>query len=201
MTRIVFNGQEYPSREAMPEDVRQAYDEALAMVRGAYPGAVDLSADHTVVNVERKTTIKFDGAESLPEPVRRVVESVLGAAIGGTTDRLTSETPDPLQRTTGMLETTMGVMLAFGAGFAFVFGIVVMVGIGGGRSHLLERLIVAVATLLFLGWLDTMATRLARRRQPLLAPDTPGYRRFVVWSSAGLATAAVLLLGVAWYLP
>jgi hypothetical protein len=95
----------------------------------------------------------------------------------------------------------MGLMLAFGAGFAFVFGIVVMVGIGGGASHLLERLIVAVATLLFLGWLDTMATRLARRHQPLLAPDTPGYRRFVVWSAAGLATAAVVLFGIAWYLP
>jgi hypothetical protein len=76
-----------------------------------------------------------------------------------------------------------------------------MVGIGGGASHLLERLIVAVATLLFLGWLDTMATRLARRHQPLLAPDTPGYRRFVVWSAAGLATAAVVLFGIAWYLP
>jgi hypothetical protein len=201
MARIVFNGQEYPSREAMPEDVRRAYDEALAMIRGAYPGTADLGADHTVVNVERKTSIKFDGAESLPEPVRRVVESALGAAIGGRTDSPGSETPDPLQKTAGILETTMGVMLAFGAGFAFVFGIVVIVGIGGGRSHLQARLIVAVATLLFLGWLDTMATRLARRRQPLLAPDTPGYRRFVVWSSAGLATAAVLLFGIAWYLP
>jgi hypothetical protein len=201
MARIVFNGQEYASREAMPGEVRQAYDEALAMLRGAYPGTADLGANHTVVNVERKTSIKFDGVESLPEPVRRVVESALGAAVSGTPDRASSETPDALQTTTGMLETTMGVMLAFGAGFAFVFGIVVMFGIGGGRSRLLERLIVAVATMLFLGWLDTMATRLARRRQPLLGPDTPGYRRFVLWSGAGLATAAVLLFGVALYLP
>jgi hypothetical protein len=27
VTRIVFNGREYGSREAMPEDVRKAYDE------------------------------------------------------------------------------------------------------------------------------------------------------------------------------
>ena len=201
MAKIVFNGQEYPSREAMPEDVRQIYDEALAMIGGAYPGTAGLSADHTVINVERKTSIKFDGAESLPEPVRRLVESALGAAIVGGTDSPASETPDPLQKTAGMLETAMGVMLAFGAGFAFVFGIVVMFGIGGGQSHRLDRLIVAVATLFFLGWLDTMATRLAQRRRPLLAPDPPAYRRFVVWSAAGLATAAVLLFGIAWYLP
>ena len=32
-TRIIFNGQEYASTEAMPEHIRNAYLEALAMLR------------------------------------------------------------------------------------------------------------------------------------------------------------------------
>jgi hypothetical protein len=48
---------------------------------------------------------------------------------------------------------------------------------------------------------DTQATRLAQRRRPLLAPDPPGYRRFVIWTSLGLLTTTCLLLGLAWYLP
>jgi hypothetical protein len=76
-----------------------------------------------------------------------------------------------------------------------------MFAIGGGPELLKDRLIVAIAALLILGGLDTQATRLARRRQPLLAPDTAGYRRFLVWSSLGLLLAAVLLLSLAWFLP
>jgi hypothetical protein len=95
------------------------------------------------------------------------------------------------------LKVLLGVM----AGFTIIFGVVLMVAIGGGRTHLADRLTVAVAALLVLGALDTQATRLAQRRRPLLAPDPPGYRRFVVWSALGLLAVAVLLLGLAWYLP
>jgi hypothetical protein len=34
-TRIIFNGQEYPSTEAMPDDVRKAYQQALACLADA----------------------------------------------------------------------------------------------------------------------------------------------------------------------
>lgn len=101
---------------------------------------------------------------------------------------------DPAQR-------TVGVLLAFVAGFTVIFAVGLMVTIGGGREHLAGRLSVAVAALIVLGWLDTQATRLARRRQPVLAPDSAGYRRFAVWSSLGLLLTAVLLLGLAWFLP
>jgi hypothetical protein len=198
MMRIVFNGQEYASREAMPEDVRRAYDEALTLLQKAHPGisgGAGLGADHTVVDVQRNMSIKFEGlgGEALPGPVRSVVESALGVGIGNAEQGEGTETPDPLQ-------TTMGMLLAFAAGFVFVFGMVLMFAIGGGRSNLAGRLAVAVAALFLLGGLDRMATQVARRRESLLGPDSPGYRRFVVWSSAGLATAAVLLLGTAWYL-
>jgi hypothetical protein len=198
MTRIVFNGQEYASREAMPDDVRREYEEALAMLQTSFPGMSGpsgVSGDHTVISVQRNTSVSFSGAgsEALPAPVRRLVESALSGGTGRNEHRGGTEEPDPLQ-------TFMGIGLAFMAGFVFVFAIVLLFAIGGGRSQLAGRLSVAVAALLFLGWLDGMATRLARRRESLLGPDSPGYRRFVVWSAAGLATAAVLLLGIAWYL-
>jgi hypothetical protein len=98
-------------------------------------------------------------------------------------------------------ERILGGLLAFIAGFTVIFSVGLMLAIGGGRNHLAGRLTVAVAALLLLGWLDTQATRLARRRQPLLAPDTAGYRRFAVWSAYGFLLAAVLLLGHAWFMP
>jgi hypothetical protein len=98
-------------------------------------------------------------------------------------------------------EGLLGVLLAFVAAFVLIFSVGLMFAIGGGREHLAGRLTLATAALLLLGWLDTQATRLAKRRQPLLAPDTAGYRRFAVWSSLGLLLAAVLLLSLAWFLP
>ena len=120
-TRLIFNGREYSSPEAMPADVRKAYQELLD--------------------------------------------------------------------------------LAFVAGFTIMFSVGLLFAIGGGRSHLAGRLTVAIAALLFLGWLDTQATRRARRREPILGPNTAGYRRFLVWSAVGLFGSAVLLLGLAWFLP
>lgn len=182
MTRIVFNGQEYSSREAMPEEVRRAYDEALAMLRKGHPGAVegalDAGGDNTVISVQREVSFKLGG----------------GGEGSETHELAGSAKPDPLH-------TPMAMFLAFVAGFVLVFGVALMFAIGGGRGNLPSRLAVALAALFLLGWLDTTATRLARRRESVLGPDSLGYRRFVVWSAAGLAAAAVLLLGIAWYMP
>jgi hypothetical protein len=98
-------------------------------------------------------------------------------------------------------EGLLGVLLAFVAAFVLIFSVGLMFAIGGGREHLAGRLTLATAAFLLLGWLDTQAIRLAKRRQPPLAPDTAGYRRFAVWSSLGLLLAAVLLLSLAWFLP
>ena len=106
-----------------------------------------------------------------------------------------------LARTARAGERGLQVLLAFLAGFTIVFSVGLMFAIGGGRAHLAGRLTVAVAALFVLGALDTQAGRLAARRRPLLAPDPPGYRRYVVWSALGLLIAAALLLGLAWYLP
>jgi hypothetical protein len=73
--------------------------------------------------------------------------------------------------------------------------------VGGGPEHLAGRFTVAVPALLLLGWLDSHATRVARRRESPLWPDSPGYRRYAVWSSLSLLLSAAVLLGLACYLP
>jgi hypothetical protein len=207
-TRIIFNGQEYPSTEAMPENIRNAYLQALTVLRDAdangIPDVLEAGSAHAVIGVQH-SSVNFNGrtltsAGELPAWLRRLVHSA-------TVQEGTSSTSEPEPPGTGPSEgldtaqSTMGVFLAFTAGFVLMFSVGLMFAIGGGRDHLAGRLTVAIAALLLLGWLDTQATRIAKRRQPVLAPYTAGYRRFEVWSSFGLLLASALLLGLAWFLP
>jgi hypothetical protein len=206
-TRIIFNGQEYASTEAMPENVRNAYLEALTMLRDAdvngIPDVLEAGSAHTVIGVQQ-SSVTFNGrtlssAGELPAWLRRLVHSATGQASASSTSEPEPPGTDPDGLDTGQI--AIGVLLAFTAGFVLVFSVGSMLAIGGGREHLAGRLAVAIIALLLLGWFDTQATRIARRRQPILAPYTAGYRRFQVWSGVGLLLAAVLLLGLAWYLP
>jgi hypothetical protein len=159
---------------------------------------------------------EYAGTEAMPESVRDAYLKALALlkdadANGipdvvetGSVDRVIGVEPPRSDASVGGLDTAqsmLGVLLAFLAGFTLVFSVSLMFAIGGGREHLAGRLVVAIAAWLFLGWLDTHASRLAERRRALLGPDSPGYRRFVVWSAAGLFLAAALLLGLAWFLP
>lgn len=108
---------------------------------------------------------------------------------------------DPLKQTSKRVERVYIVLVGSAALVTLIVSIGLMFVIGGGPRHLVGRLVIAVAALVVLGWLDTHASFLAKRHRPLLAPDPPGYRRFVVWSSLGMLAATVLLLGLAWYLP
>jgi len=213
-TRIIFNGQEYDSPEAMPEDVRSAYQEMLDRLQDKdKDGIPDIlqggSAGNALGILQTSVTYNgrtLEGLGSLPAPVRRLLENMMGHGKNRDTAAPTElhgneplvQALDTASRAT---EGVLGVLLAFAAGFDLIFGVGLMFAIGGGREHLAGRLIVATAAFLILGGLDTQATRLARRRQPLLGPDSAEYRRFVVWSSSGLLLATALLFGLAWYLP
>ncbi|MBA3893038.1 MAG: hypothetical protein H0X69_05005 [Gemmatimonadales bacterium] len=166
----------------MPPDVRRAYLDALRIVRDSDPD-VAFDGSRAVIDI-RQASVAFN---------RRPIEGP-SPSNEPPSERVDTGELDPAQR-------TVGVLLAFVAGFTVIFAVGLMVTIGGGREHLAGRLSVAVAALIVLGWLDTQATRLARRRQPVLAPDSAGYRRFAVWSSLGLLLTAALLLGLAWFLP
>jgi hypothetical protein len=209
-THIIFNGQEYSSPEAMPADVRKAYEELLDQLRDKNEdGIPDLLQGGGAGNVLgiRQTSVTFNGREvgDLPAPMRRLIENAMGH---GSSSAAAPPEPHGNEPLVQSLETAgraagelLGVMLAFAAGFTIMFSVGLMFAIGGGRSHLAGRLYVAIAALLVLGGLDTQATRLARRRESLLGPYSAGYRRFVVWSATGLFGTAALLLGLAWFLP
>jgi hypothetical protein len=212
-TRLIFNGQEYDSPEAMPPDVRNAYQAMLDQLQDKdKDGIPDVlqggTAGKNVLGM-LQTSVTFNGrtleSMGLPAPVRHLIGNVLAHGISKAAAPAEPHGNEPLLRTldtaSRATEGLLGVLLAFAAGFVLVFGVGLMFAIGGGPELLKERLIVAIAALLILGGLDTQATRLARRRQPLLAPDTAEYRRFLVWSSLGLLLAAVLLLSLAWFLP
>jgi hypothetical protein len=63
-TRIIFNGQEYPSTEAMPEDIRNAYLQALTVLRDAdangIPDILEAGNAHTVIGVQQ-SSVNFNG--------------------------------------------------------------------------------------------------------------------------------------------
>lgn len=111
------------------------------------------------------------------------------------------EDPGDFDRFTRTTERVLHVVLAVAAACTLISGIVFMFVIGGGRDHLAGRVTVAVAAVFLLGAIDTSATRLVNRRRPLLGPDPPAYRRFVLWAALGLATTAALLFGLALFLP
>ena len=206
--RITFNGKEYSSPEAMPEDVRKAYFEALAWLRDAdsngIPDVFEAGSGDAVISVQQ-SSITFNGrtiqANELPGWARRLVGAPPGEHSVADRGR------EPWSRrseTSGGLDAaqrTLGPLLAFMAGFVLVFAVALMFTIGGGQKHLVGRLSVAIPALLLLGWLDSYATQVAKRRESLLGPNSSGYRRFVMWSSLGLLLSAVVLLGLACYLP
>jgi hypothetical protein len=211
-THIIFNGREYDSPKAMPEDVRRAYQEMLDQLQDKdKDGIPDVLQGGNAGNALGilQTSVTYNGRTledlgGLPAPVRRLLENVIGHGQGRGTAPTELHGNEPLVQTldtaSRATEGVLGVFLAFVAGFVLIFSVGLMFAIGGGREHLAGRLIVATAALLLLGWLDTQATRLARRRQPLLGPDSPGYRRFAVWSASGLLLATALLFGLAWFL-
>jgi len=213
-TRMIFNGQEYEGPEAMPPDVRKAYQEMLDQFQDKdKDGIPDIlqggSAGKNVLGM-LQTSVSFNGRTlenmgGIPAPVRRLIGNVMAHEINKGAPSTEPHGNEPLLRTldtaSRATEGLLWVLLAFFAGFVLIFSVGLMFAIGGGPELLKGRLAIATAALLLLGWLDTHATRLARRRQPLLAPDTAGYRRFAVGSSLGLFLAAVLLFGLAWFLP
>ena len=87
--RIVVNGVEYDSPEAMPPDVRQQYERALAAIKDlekggektvqSVPGGVKINVTTRKVhyNIDGKT---YDDPAELPPEIRAKVERALAAS-------------------------------------------------------------------------------------------------------------------------
>ncbi len=74
--KIVFNGKEYASAEAMPADERQVYERAMASLAGDSSSAV---GDGRQINVRTKTRLVVNGKEyasldEMPADLRRVYD-------------------------------------------------------------------------------------------------------------------------------
>ena len=89
------------------------------------------------------------------------------------------------------------IFLLSGATATVLLGLLLMMTVGKGRENLGGRLAVAAAAILLLGLIDGHANKLMNRKRPLHAPDPPGYRRFVVWSSIAFFVPAALLMAMA----
>src|SRR6266545_6483463 len=87
-TKIIFNGKQYASPEAMPEEVRQAYQQAMAQFADAdkngIPDILERGAAGNVIAIQQ-SSITFNGREfksvgEMPAVVRRLFEMAMGQA-------------------------------------------------------------------------------------------------------------------------
>jgi hypothetical protein len=91
-TRIVFNGQEYASLDAMPPDVRQAYDQVIKQLGDAdhdgTPDIIQPGAAGNLIGVKRINTMitvntkKYGSADEMPPDVRALYDKAMASAPG-----------------------------------------------------------------------------------------------------------------------
>lgn len=85
--RINFNGKEYASPEAMPEDVRKAYLGALAWLRDAdnngIPDAFESGSGDTVIGIQQ-SSITFNGRTIQASELPAWARPLIGAGMGQT---------------------------------------------------------------------------------------------------------------------
>jgi hypothetical protein len=92
-TTIRVNGQDYGSVNDMPPEIRQAYEEALALMGGAkHGGFLDKLGTGMRANVQMVPNAKvvfngqeYGGVEQMPANVRRMYQAVIAAVETGST--------------------------------------------------------------------------------------------------------------------
>jgi hypothetical protein len=99
-TKIIFNGKTYTKAEEMPEEIRQAYQQALAQFADAdkngIPDIMESRATGNVIAIQQ-SSITFNGREykstgEMPAIVRRLFEMAMGQ-----TDANRNGIPDALE--------------------------------------------------------------------------------------------------------
>jgi hypothetical protein len=117
-TRIMFNGQEYASAEAMPEDVRKVYQQALAQLADAghsgIPDVLERGGAGNVIGIQNSSiTVNgktYGSVAEMPalnrEPASAADEDLMRA----------------LDQSENVLSTILVILLAAAAGAVIVFG-------------------------------------------------------------------------------
>ena len=107
-TKIIFNGKTYANVEDMPEEVRQAYQQALAQFADAdkngIPDILERGGAGNVIAIQQ-SSISFNGREfksvgEMPAVVRRLFEMATGQ-----TDANRNGIPDALETALSGSET------------------------------------------------------------------------------------------------
>lgn len=203
-TRIIFNGQEYASVEAMPEEVRQAYQLALAQFSDAdqngIPDILEPGGNGNVITIQHSSiTVNggtYDGVGEMPAAVRRIYEQAL-LNLPHESERRTAD-PGQLVAT---LDTVLRLLLAVVAAIVLVGAVLIMLTMDAGSRNQGGRWYVAVAALVVLGAIDSQFAWLVRRREPIRLTESPGSRRYRIISFLLVLASAVALLGLALLLP
>ncbi|HZA56378.1 MAG TPA: hypothetical protein VE616_19195 [Candidatus Udaeobacter sp.] len=235
--KIIFNGKEYASPEAMPEEVRQAYQQALAHLadadRNGIPDILERGAAGNVIAIQQ-SSITIDGREyktvgDMPAVVRRLFELAVGQADAnrnGIPDALEStlsglETPSPaavnastlkpphererimtgLDQTAHALDTFLRIFLGIIAVATLAGAIFLMLKMDSGSRSQGGRFYVAIVALIVLGAVDSQFRKLVIRRMPFSLTTTAAESRYAMVSLLLMLVSAVVLIGLAWFLP
>lgn len=160
-SRIVFNGKPYDSVDAMPADVREAYQRALELFadrnQNGTPDILEGKGPATVVTVEHSGSFTWKGAaDSL-----RATE-LAGDLIESTRSPKPSEDVfEPTRRVLGGLGM---VLVAAAAAAVLIAGVLMIVTMDAGSSSQGGQFYVGVGMLFVLGWLLNMYLSFRNRR-------------------------------------
>ena len=192
-TRIIFNGQEYASTDAMPKEVRKAYQQALAQFADAdhngIPDILERGRPGNVIGIQHSSiTVNGRTYESV-DANRSALPASAAAILGLNTSRALDKTGHPIERVIQVLLGIVAVVILAGAVFLMF------------RSRIQERIYVAIAALLVLGAVDSQVRQLVNRRIPFSLETTAKERRYSWVSLVLMLSAAVVLIGLALLLP
>lgn len=242
-TKIIFNGKTYTNVEDMPEEIRQAYHQALAQFADAdkngVPDIMERGATGNVIAIQQ-SSITFNGREykstgEMPAIVRRLFEMAMGqtdanrngipdaletalgiqvpsssarpdrpesATVANTSPANPSREREPIMTALGQtadaLDTFLRVLLGIVAIATLAGAIFLILKIDGGSGG---RFYVAIVALVILGAVDSQFQKLVIRRQPFSLTTTEAERRYAMVGLSLMLVSAVLLIGLAWFLP
>jgi hypothetical protein len=108
---------------------------------------------------------------------------------------------DKLDRALARLDVIFLAALVMIAGFAIGAAVFAMFMVGGGREALPARFVIAIVAMLVVGGVDRMAGRRFYWHRWGSAEGERQWHVYARWSFGFIAIVAILLFGMAWYLP
>jgi hypothetical protein len=187
---ITFNGREYKSTGEMPAIVRRLFEMAMGQTDANHNGIPD--ALETALGAQ--VTSSSAGTDR-PESAIATNESTANP----------SHEREPIMKALGQtanaLDTFLRILLGIVSVATVGGAIFLMLKMDGGSRSQGGRFYVAIAALVILGAVDSQFRKLVVRRAPFSLGTTEAESRYAMISLLLMLLSAVLLIGLAWYLP